>query len=244
MRSHLQSWSVWLALAGMAAILPGSGWCGAPRIYLSWRAPYGSPGASDTLTTACGRGGEKDTLYLTFETGEDSGGYFGTEAVLYFRAPVGDTLGPHWWFDRKNLEVQFVADSVPGCVMPWQSTISMMTSFYDRSPGSGRLRLSNIRPISLPVVVRDSVPYFYARILIPRPRADVPRCDQPICVEWFIAEVCTDTTATAQKFSGPGGNRFISWNSPNGEVCSSFRSLAPATARAPAAKPKKPPRSR
>jgi hypothetical protein len=223
---------LWIILT--ASALSATAWSREASVYLSWRAPYGHPGASDTLTAPCGDGTEKDTLYLTFETGEYSDGFFGVEGILFIRAPAGELLSPHWFFDKRNLEVQYyVSDSIPGATQPWQGLLSMTTSFYDRTSGSGRLRLSNIRPIKLPVTVRDSVQYFFARIPIPRPLAGVERCNQPICIEWFAAEVCVDSTGTKQKYAGRGGNRFVSWNSPGGAICGEFRPEAVTPAPAP-----------
>jgi hypothetical protein len=238
------------ALSLLAVLHPGTVWCATPRAYLSWHAPYGTPGASDTLMASGGDASRKDTLYVTFRTGKSSGYFVGCETILLFRAALHDTLSPHWWFEQKNLEIQFGVDSIPGATRAWSVPMSASLTFYDRSRGSGRLRLSNVRPSSLPVAVRDSVQYFYARILVPRPSPGVPGGDRPICIQCAQMELIfmyadTDTSVEI----GREGHRFTSWNSGDAKVCADYRDDAPppaasATPAAPPRKGKKPPRKK
>ncbi|HEY3216562.1 MAG TPA: hypothetical protein VGK93_08730 [Candidatus Eisenbacteria bacterium] len=208
---------------------------GAPRLYLSWHAPYGAARASDTLSVTAGTEGGQDTLYLTFETGTHSEQFVGIEGTLYFRAPVGDTLGPHWRAGDENIQAQFTTDSVPGCTRPWRGAQALSFNFYDYTSGSGRLRLSHVRPRTRPVTVRDSVPYLYARLLLARPPAGLPRSDQPMCIEWATAEFLMDTTGGPEPpvAAGRGGHPLVSLNSRGGAVCS-------ASMPEPPAKPKRP----
>jgi len=201
-----------------------------PRGYLSWHAPYGAPGASDTLMAPPGDGSRRDTLYLTFETGRVSPGFSGMDVILLFRAAAVDTIGPHWWFDinGETLEMQFTPGRIRGAALPWSNPFSMTSNFFERTKASARIRLSNVRPISMIVPVRDSVQYFFARVLIPRPRADVPRHDQPICIEWASGDLLLDSVMTVTHMSTTEGHRFVSWNS-NGRVCEDFRSDTTAT---------------
>ena len=219
-----------LALALPLPLLPAVARCADPTIYLSWHAPYGTPGATDTLMAPCGDGGRKDTLYLTFKTGRSTGGFFGLDGTLVFHAPIQDTLSAHWWFEQQHLEVQFSTDSIPGITRAWRGPLSMTTTYFDRTAGSGRLRLMNVRPTMFPVWVRDSVQYFFCRILVPRPSAEMLRCDQPLCIEWTESEVYLDTTTqTTAMASRIDSHRFVSWNSPNGKVCADYRvDTAPA----------------
>jgi hypothetical protein len=230
--------SLW-ALCLVAVLSPGTVWGARPRAYLSWHAPYGSPGASDTLMAPGSDGSRKDTLYVTFQTGRTSGDFVGAEAILLFRAALHDTLSPHWWFDQKNLEVQFAVDSIPGATRAWSAPLSMMMTFYDRSSGSGRLRLSNVRPSSMPVAVRDSVRYFYARILVPRPPAAVMGGDRPICIQCTQMEmILIGASADSTLEIGREGHRFTSWNSRDAKVCADYRDDLPPPAASAAEAPK------
>jgi hypothetical protein len=206
-------------------------WSGSPRLHLSWHAPYGAPRAAEVLTSSCGDGG-RDTLFLTFETGMDTTAFLGMESELLFRAPAGDTLGDRW-ADGSNMDVLFPLDSIPGCTRPWRGAQSMSFTYFDRSLGSARLRLSNVRPPQVPVAVRDSTLYLYARVLIRHPPAGTPGCDQPICVEWSRAEMLADTTAESTVMADRGSRPFVSVNSPGGAVCAPFRPEPP-----PAAEPR------
>ena len=212
-----------LALALTLPLLPDVARCADPTIYLSWHAPYGTPGATDTLMAPCG-GARKDTLYLTFKAGRSTGGYFGIDGILLFHAPVRDTLSAQWWFEQQNLQVQFASDSIPGITRAWVQPLSTMTTYLDHTSGSARLRLMNVRPTMFPVWVRDSVQYFFCRIFVPRPSAGMLRCDQPLCIEWTQSEVYLDTTTTTSTMATrTGSRRFVSWNSPNGKVCADYR---------------------
>jgi len=232
MRSHatvLPPACLGLALLAFTAA-PTS--AGTPRLYLSWHAPYGSPRASDTLSVPCGTEGGPDTLYLTFETGANSGQFIGIDSKLYFRAAVGDTLGPHWQAGDQNIQVQFSTDSVPGCTRPWRGAVWAAYSYYDRTMGSGRLQISNIRPPQRAVAVSDSVPYLYGRLLLARPPAGLPRCDQPICIEWAFAEFLMDTTLQTVTMAAREGRPLVTLNWSRKAVC--------AASPEPAAKPKRP----
>jgi len=192
----------------------------APRVFLSWHAPFGLPRATDTLTTACGDGGQ-DTLFLTFETGADTTTFLGLEAMLLMRAPFGQTLSERW-NTEECAGVVFPGDSIPGVTRPWRGSMSLNFTFYDRTQGSGRLRLSNVRPPSRPVAVRDSVPYLYARVLFPHPPAGTPGWDQPVCIEWADSEFLMDTTSRSSTIVHYSGHRYVSMNSPGGAVCEPF----------------------
>jgi hypothetical protein len=64
--------------------------------YAAWRAPWGTPRATDHLMVSCTDEEVRDTLYLTFDPGRDST-IFGMIGEVYFRAQPSDTLGPLWW---------------------------------------------------------------------------------------------------------------------------------------------------
>ena len=219
---------VWL----LAFALPATA---APKLFMSWHAPYGMPGATDNVMSTCGDGG-RDTLFLTFVTGMDTTRFEGLESILFLRAPVGQTLSRRWE-DERFVEVYFPSDSIPGVTRMWQGALNMTFAYYDRTTGSGRLRLSNTRPPVRAVAVRDHTPYLYARVLFSHPPAGTEGCDQPICIEWASGEMMVDSTATSV-LSKHGGHEYVSMNSPDGAVCQAynFSSTSPEPPKAPPAK--------
>src|SRR5262245_47285481 len=114
------------------------------RLYLTWHAPFGQPGATDQLTAACGDTTAKDTLYMCFDPGTDADHFQSFTATVYFWATAGDTLDPHWSFgegrDFKRLQVQFAPDSVAGAEPAWP-TSAFAAAGYNSSVGSGKLRM-------------------------------------------------------------------------------------------------------
>ena len=211
----------------LALFAASPAWSIEPRLYLAWHAPYGTTRATEALSARCGDGGT-DTLYLTFETGVDTTQFCGIEGTVFFRAPVGDSLNAYWNALQNEVQVLFASDSIPGCTRPWRGSMSMSFSFYDHTRGSGRLQLSHVRPPAHPVAVRDSLQYFYARVLIPHPPAGLPRCDQPICIEWAQAQFLMDVTAQSSVMAGKQGRPFVSMNSRRGEACAPFKPEFPA----------------
>ena len=192
-----------------------------PRVYLAWHAPYGMPRAADNVSFSCGDGGQ-DTLFMTYQTGADTNQFSGMEANLNFRVPAPDSLGSYWRHLESVTEVEFLPDSTPGCTRAWRGSLSLRFSFYDVTNGIGRLQLSHMRPPTYPVTVRDSLPYFYARVILPHPPAS-ERCDQPLCLEWSAAQFIMDTTAATSVYTTKrAGHAFVTINSPKGAVCESF----------------------
>ena len=197
------------------------------RFYLSWHAPFGSPRATDTLSAACGDTSGRDTLWLSMQIDADSTNFYAYSMALLFRAQPGDTLGPNWWFGGKeanpwNVRVEWVQDSWKDChklayFPPW-TTVN-----YDRTKESGRLYMNyTIRADRSKVVGRDTL-YCLARILFPRPRLGQANCNQPICIEWSFGQFSFDLYGE-DTYPSPGSRRFVSWNSPRGEVCRTFMS--------------------
>jgi hypothetical protein len=200
-----------------------------PRLYLSWHAPYGAPRASDTLWVRPSDGG-KDTLYLTFVSGQSWPKFYGLLGTLLFHTAVGDSLEQQW-LDERNLQTDFMTDSIPYGRRMWRGTGSTRFSFYDFFRASGRLKFSSVRHPASPVAIQDSVPYLFARVMVAHPSADIRRWNQPICVEWTDAEFLPDSTGVVTVHSGPEGRPFVSMNSAT-SICDPFR---PSIAQPPAA---------
>lgn len=193
-----------------------------PRLYLSWHAPYGAPGATDTIGGGAGDAG-RDTLFLTYQTRNDWPRFLGVVNTLYFRAAVGDTLDP-FWKDERNVEVTFVTDSIPGYPRAWRGSQTLRFLYWSSVRGSASLKLSNTRPPDSPVAASKDALYPMARILFERPPAGVRR--QPICIEWADAEFLPDSAGvTLSVRAGQEGRPFVSMNSGGSAVCDAYRPM-------------------
>jgi hypothetical protein len=197
------------------------------RLYLTWHAPFGQPGATDQLMAACGDTTAKDTLYMCFDPGRDAEHFQSFTATVYFWAATGDTLDPHLSFgegrDIKRLQVQFAPDSVAGAQPAWP-TSAFAAAGYNATAGSGKLRMIAAGPKgSGGWPLEAGSPYVAARLLVPRPSVKGRACDRPICIEWAFALLGYGDKSLPEIHSG---QRFVSWNSPGGKACAPMRSFA------------------
>src|SRR5262245_50245430 len=121
-----------------------------PRLFLAWHAPYGAPGATSSLNVSCADSTVRDTLFCTFISGRTDTLY-DIDATIYFKAALGDTIGPSWWFgggmkNRRNIMIEYPGmDGWSGCANPWPSNGLALVN-YDRTAGSGRLQISYAIP--------------------------------------------------------------------------------------------------
>jgi len=162
-----------------------------PRIYLSWGAPHGLPGASTSLTRTCGDTTRVDTLFLSFDPGKDTT-LVGATTTLWFRALSGDSLGPLWWSPGglsapRGMKFEFANTPVPGHPFPWESY--GIGDFGYTRPGRtvGQVRFLFAVASTHPAHVQGGKIYGLARLLLQRPPASAPGCDQSVCVEWAEA---------------------------------------------------------
>jgi hypothetical protein len=231
-----------LAVAGASrADAPAAGTTGAPAVaggvkpvtfYAAWKAPWGTPRATDHLEVACTDEEVRDTLWLTFEPGRDSTIY-GMIAEVYFRAQPGDTLGPMWWYgggalSDVNIVMEWPKPNDPtwkGAGIPW-TTNGFGAANYDRTPGSGRLKIVFAVSADTPGRVQAGKRYAFARLLILRGRTHKERCDQPICIEWGGGGVTFDLVAGEEEAPRVGGSRFVTWNSKNRRACAEYTSAS------------------
>lgn len=199
---------------------------GRPRIFLSWDAPYGMPRASDTRNAACDDTTAADTLYLSFDPGEDLSALLGIDAALTFRAAPGDSLGPFWDLSRKgvnpwNLRIEF--DEPPaGAESPWPVS-GMGAPQYILGPESGRLKLTYFVNASHAGPIAAGTRYFFARVMLRLRKPYLEGCRQPVCVELNFLKV---------SYSGGGrwineGERFVCRNSAGGAACQEHRLRPP-----------------
>ena len=220
-----------------AATLPPVATAPDARIYLTWHAPYGQPGATDQLMAACGDTTTKDTLYMCLDPGQNVEKFQSFTATLYFWAAGGDSIDPHWIFGQgrnfTRLEVQYAPGSVPGAEPAWPAS-AFASSGYSHSSASGKLMMIAAGPDKQGWPLEGGKTYVAARLLVPRPAVKTKDCDKSMCIEWSIALFGLGGGALPEV---KAGQRFVSWNSRGGKVCATMRSFA-----APARwKPKLPP---
>src|SRR3989442_11230866 len=86
---RIRTLSVALVLLASASIARADD----PQIYLTWHAPFGQPGATDTLSAPAGTT-RADTLWLSFDSGKSSPTFIGFNGTLIFHPAQGDTLAP------------------------------------------------------------------------------------------------------------------------------------------------------
>jgi hypothetical protein len=205
---------------------------GHPRVYLSWDAPWGMPRARDTVMVACDDTTRADTLYLTFDPGQDLAELLGIDASLTFRAAPGDSLGPFWDLSRRgvnpwNLRIEF--DEPPaGAESPWQVS-GMGAPAYKLNRDSARLELTYYINAAMAAPVAAGTRYFFARVMIRERRPYLRGCKQPVCVE--LNRLIVSYSGGRRWMTT--GERFVSWNSPGGHVCDTFKLLPPEPEPAP-----------
>jgi hypothetical protein len=230
-----------VALGSWAApALAGTETPEAARIFLSWHAPYGMPGASSNLNLAPGDTTREDTLYLTCDPGVEAPGLIATTCVLTIRAAAGDTLGPYWRFGRgtrdlRNVRVTFAADSASALLVPWKLGARGAGGVgYDYSSASGTLMVIGAVGSAWADSMRPGTRYVLARTLFRHPPAEVAGTGRPVCVEWSQAKL---NLHGQRDLIIERGDRFASWNSPGCEVCRPYRGPSVPKAWKPKSRP-------
>ena len=114
-----------LMLLGMLACAPA--YAGEPRLFLSWHAPYGRPGASDRLWMDCQRMYKLDTLFMSFDPGVTTSGFTSFLATIRINALDGDTLSSLWDSPSATglpvwMKVEWKPDSTSGCGTPFRAS--------------------------------------------------------------------------------------------------------------------------
>ena len=195
----------------------------AARLYLSWNAPFGTARAKTAIAAPCGDSTAADTLYLSFDPGQDAPGFVGATALLAIQAPEGTELPARWRQGTPTappVRVSFEADPDRGFETPW-SPKGYGAPRYDVVGDRGRLQL-------VYAIVKDTGPgvragklYGIARVIVPRSPAGADGCAAPLCIEWVGA-----TLAYAQGDERPvkTGERWVSMNSAGRDACARARS--------------------
>ena len=199
---------------------------GEPKIYMAWRSPYGTPGATDTLSVPYGDTTRVDTLFLSFETGRDAHHFFGMWGRVYIHPPFGDTLQTYWhfgrgWYNQGNMRIEFDPDGTWPCAQPWIRNGFGEAAFdFDAAGHWGRLDLIYALRGEDTAPVDAHKRYCFARIMVRQRKSDLPGAHQPACIEWEMARL---NFGGSDVLVSRGPARFVSANSPNGAVCEPYR---------------------
>jgi len=200
---------------------------GEPQLYMAWHAPWGELNATDTLSVpSVADSSRTDTLYLSFDSGRDAPKFYGMFARLYFRPQFGDTLGRFFnfkrgWWNMGNLRIEFDPSESFPCPQPWPRTGFGQPDFEWEDGGhAARLDLIYAMPQEQTAPIKANTRYCFARLMFRERRPDLLGSHDPVCLEWSTARLSfggADVIAT----HGPG--RFVSFNSPDGSVCTPYR---------------------
>jgi hypothetical protein len=180
-----------LLVALLALAAPAMALADEPKIYLSWGAPHGLPGASTSLSWTGGDTTRVDTLFLSFDPGKDTTLVGGTLTV-WFRALSGDSLSLLWQSAGglnlpSGMKFEFANTPVSGHPFPWES-FGIGDFGYTR-PGRtvGQVRALFAVAASRAARVQGGKLYGLARLLLRRPPGSAPGSSQSVCVEWANA---------------------------------------------------------
>jgi hypothetical protein len=200
-----------------------------PQLYLSWNAPYGAPGATDTLTAACGDTSRADTLYLSFDPRRDSPTFFGMIAVINVRPAPGETLGRYWELGDaqgkdKRLRADLDLDGTLPCPQPWKMSGYSRNLINDFADGVVINLLYAVRSIDAAPVKAGTI-YCFARLIFFHRPGEPTGCPAPACIEWESAQLGFGPGQAVDVDTG--GARFVSWNSPTGAICGEIRGRPP-----------------
>jgi len=161
-----------------------------PRIFLSWGTPSDSA-ISSTVSWTAGDTSRVDTLCFSFDPGRDTT-LVGATAVVSFRAVSGDSL-VSFWRSAGGVNpphgMKFEFANVAGAGYPFPFESFGIGDFGYTRPGRtiGELRFIFAVAASRAARVRGGKRYGLGRVLVRRPPAGTPMCDQAICVEWADA---------------------------------------------------------
>jgi hypothetical protein len=196
-----------------------------PQLYLSWRAPYGMPGATDTISFGTGDSNRVDTLYMSFETGRSGPEFLGVFARLYLHPAFGDTLGTYWHYgygawNYRNVAIEFDPDGSFPCPQPWIHN-GMGFPDFDFNASGAKLDLYYvITRLQDAIPVDGHVRYCFARVMFRQKQWHLPGATQPVCLEWALGRFSVGRRDVVAR---RGAQRCVSINSPDGSVCLPYR---------------------
>jgi len=198
-----------------------------PGIFMAWGAPYGMAGARDKAIWACDDTTAADTLYLSFDPGEDYEQLLGIDATLIFHAAPGDTLGTFWDLSVKganpwNLRIEYEPAPL-GILSPWP-VMGVGYVRYKKIGDTGTLDLTYYVQASLGGPIYAGKQYFFARVAIRMRKPKLAGCLQPVCMDFDHLLI---SHREGSRWIN-AGQRFTSWNSKDGSVCGEYRKRPPS----------------
>jgi hypothetical protein len=216
---------------------------GEAALYLSWGAPFGTPGARSDVALSCGDTSRADTLYLSIETGRDLPRLFGMFARLAIRPAPGDSLGAFWGLGKDGanqggLPIQMDADGTFPCAQPWLHP-GIGGALYEFAPGGGELTTIYAVTPDDAAPLSGRTRYCFARMFLLHRRCRLEGSHQPVCIEWREGGYSGGGDDIIVR-GGPA--RFVSVNSPDGGVCAFYRHRAGLGAWRPPVRMTAPPR--
>ena len=197
------------------------------EIFLTWHAPWGYPGATDTLSADCDTTGA-DTLWIAFKPGKAHPSFIAEEATLLFHPTPGETLSG-WWYEvatdlsSPRLRLQFHPNPGLGYPQPFKSN-GVGASRWDRVGASARLRLVYAVPYTEGAAIESRL-LALGRIIVRQPLPTATACRQPVCIELADSRLAYYVGTDFEKLR-EGPHRFVSLNSPGGAIALSFRRTA------------------
>ncbi|HTM57721.1 MAG TPA: hypothetical protein VL123_04840, partial [Candidatus Udaeobacter sp.] len=183
------------------------------------------PRATDTLTFV-GDTTKTDTLWLSFRPLQSHASFIAFEATLLFRPALGESLST-WWYEvgpegvPPHMTMRF--EPKPGLGYPQPFAMNGAGGWrWDRLRKDARLRLVYAVPYMDGRSV-DSTQYVAGCIIVRHPPAKTPASHEPVCVEWVDSRLSWYVGSDVEVVREGGGNRFVSVNSPQGEITLPYR---------------------
>jgi hypothetical protein len=193
----------------------------APRLFLSWHAPAGEPGATDTVTAVCADSMRVDTLWLSFEPTRDEPKFIGLLGELEIYSQGGDTLGGFWDMqpgggNYGGLTGAWGPDSdFPG-EQPWHFQ-GIRAVNYTRTRYRGTLKFFNVVPEFATDSLKAGHRYTVCRVYLRSKRPGLGGCASPACIAWQTAELMfkpeagTPATRGGENVIARGGSVEACW---------------------------------
>jgi hypothetical protein len=227
-----------LPLLALVAFPAGVAQAGRPQLQLAWHAPYGMPGARDTLTMAAGDSTKTDTLYMSLDPGHHDSTFVGINATLLIRSADHDSLNSWWRYlpplqvriGPRNPHVEFNDSGDWGAPSPW-ATAGIGQAAWDCSRQNGRLRFVYAVGPQSGAAIDSGNTYVVARAIFHHPPKGIANSGQPLCIEWQLASLAYNNLLPEEETHW-GEHRMVSINSPGGQICKEF--VLQTQGRAPA----------
>ncbi len=212
----------WCASPGSAGEVPRLKPIDAPRVHLTWNAPWGDSLASSSLTVDCADTSRVDLLFLTFESPRNILPLTGVSGTLLFEPEAGDTLGPFWFFERQDrnagsLAVDFNLRNAAGCLSAWRGKVDAGVG-YGRVGQRGRLDLSADVAAADAQNLNPNTCFMFARVVIRHNRSELDGCKRPMRITWVGGRFRSHRPGSEELTTVTGPGHSVTWNAPRSGV--------------------------